>query len=154
MPPGLTVKTCPALPIGNGTKALVAAPYTNAPVASVVSPVPPLDTPKFCVHWGAEPDEVKIYPAPPIPSLVPAPLAPPYSRSPAVVRGDRLLNAVLAVVAPVPPLVIGKAVPDKLSVNVPELVIDDGLTDKNDGTTIPIDVTVPEDPLEAEVICP
>ena len=40
-------------------------------------------------------------------------LAPsPMIRSPVVVMGDKALNAALAVVWPVPPLAIGKAVPE------------------------------------------
>ena len=46
-------------------------------------------------------------------------------------------------VALVPPLEIGKAVPDNETANVPEVVIGDPVTDKNVGTVIATLVTVP-----------
>ena len=51
-----------------------------------------------------------------------------------------------------PPFAIGKAVPDKVTAKVPEVVIVDGVTDKNVGTLMPTDVTVPLVPFDAEVI--
>lgn len=47
------------------------------------------------------------------------------------------------VVAPVPPLATGSAVPESVTANVPEAVILAGVTDKNVGTVIPTEVTVP-----------
>jgi hypothetical protein len=49
-------------------------------------------------------------------------------------------------VSPVPPLVTGRAVPDKLSVNVPAVVTGDPLTVKKAGAARPTDVTVPLPP--------
>lgn len=57
--------------------------------------------------------------------------------------GARALNAVLAVVCPVPPLAIGKAVPEYVMAKVPELVIGEPVIDKNDGTVAATEVTVP-----------
>lgn len=46
-------------------------------------------------------------------------------------------------VEPVPPLAMGSAVPDRLIAKVPEVVMLAGVTDKNVGTVIPTEVTVP-----------
>jgi hypothetical protein len=54
------------------------------------------------------------------------------------------LKAVVAVVAPVPPLATGRAVPDKEIARVPELVIGLPATDRKEGTVAATDVTVPE----------
>ena len=64
--------------------------------------------------------------------------------SPEVVIGDRALKAAEAVVCPVPPLAIGRAVPLKVTANVPELVIGLPETLRNEGTVIATEVTVPE----------
>jgi hypothetical protein len=50
------------------------------------------------------------------------------------------------VIRPVPPLVTGKAVPDKETAKFPLVVIGDPVTDKNVGTVMPTEVTVPEPP--------
>ena len=47
------------------------------------------------------------------------------------------------VVVPVPPLITGKAVPERPIAKVPELVIGDPVIDKNVGTVADTDVTVP-----------
>jgi hypothetical protein len=47
------------------------------------------------------------------------------------------------VVTPVPPLATGSAVPDKDTASVPVEVIGEPVTDKNEGTVIATDVTVP-----------
>ena len=57
-------------------------------------------------------------------------------------------------VRPVPPLVVGKAVPDKLTANVPLDVIGEPVTDRNDGTVIATDVTVPNGFVAHEVFVP
>ena len=46
-------------------------------------------------------------------------------------------------VKPVPPLVVGKAVPDKVNANVPLVVMGEPAIDKNDGTVAATLVTVP-----------
>ena len=56
------------------------------------------------------------------------------------------------VAVPVPPLTIGNAVPDKPTANVPVVVTGDPVTDKNDGTVIPTEVTVPAP--EGRTNCP
>ena len=58
----------------------------------------------------------------------------------------KTLPLVPGLVKPVPPLAAGNAVPDKLTANVPDVVTGLPLTDKNDGTVIPTEVTVPEPP--------
>jgi hypothetical protein len=63
--------------------------------------------------------------------------------SPVVVIGFRPLKAAAAVVAPVPPFAKGSAVPDKVTAKVPEEVMGDPDTDKNDGTVKATEVTVP-----------
>jgi hypothetical protein len=63
--------------------------------------------------------------------------------SPLVVRGDRAANAAEAVVCPVPPLAIGRAVPDRDTAKVPEVVTGDPDTERKDGTVMATDVTVP-----------
>ena len=74
----------------------------------------------------------------------------PMIKSPVVVIGDSALNAADAVVCPVPPLATGRAVPDKETASVPLVVMGDPDTDKNDGTVIATDETVPlEDAFEA-----
>jgi hypothetical protein len=57
----------------------------------------------------------------------------------------------VAAVAPVPPFAIGNAVPERVTANVPEPVIGLFATDKNEGTVIPTDVTVPLPP--ATIAC-
>lgn len=47
------------------------------------------------------------------------------------------------VVTPVPPFRTGRAVPEYVIAKVPDEVIVDGATVKNEGTVTPIDVTVP-----------
>ena len=60
-----------------------------------------------------------------------------------------LLNAVmLADVAPVPPLATGSAVPESVTASVPLVVIGEPATDKNDGTVIATDETVPVAPAD------
>ena len=76
--------------------------------------------------------------------LVPLPMI----KSPVVVTGDKALNAALAVVSPVPPLAIGKAVPEYVMAKVPDEVIGEPLIDKNDGTDAATEVTVPPGLLE------
>ncbi len=54
------------------------------------------------------------------------------------------VNTVLAAptaINPVPPDVVGNAVPDSDTANVPVVVIEAGVTDRNDGTDIPTDDT-------------
>jgi hypothetical protein len=46
-------------------------------------------------------------------------------------------------VSPVPPDVVGRAVPDKVMASVPEVVIGEPETDKKDGTDAETEVTVP-----------
>ena len=58
--------------------------------------------------------------------------------------GDNALKAAAAVVCPVPPLAMGKAVPESVTPKVPEPVIGDPETDKNEGTVMATEVTVPE----------
>jgi hypothetical protein len=59
------------------------------------------------------------------------------------------------VVAPVPPLATGNAVPDRLIANVPLVVIGEPEIDKNAGTVAATDVTLPPaGPLEAAVTNP
>ena len=53
------------------------------------------------------------------------------------------IDAPANVVAPVPPLATGKAVPDNVIANVPLVVIGEPATDKNDGTVAATLVTVP-----------
>ena len=67
----------------------------------------------------------------------------PMIRSPVVVTGDKALNAADAVVCPVPPLAIGKAVPEYEIANVPAVVMGLPLMDKKLGTVAATDVTVP-----------
>jgi hypothetical protein len=55
------------------------------------------------------------------------------------------------VVTPVPPLSTGRAVPDNVTANVPELVIGDPATDRNVGTVIATDVTDPLPPPTADI---
>ena len=62
-------------------------------------------------------------------------------KSPVVVTGDKALKAAAAVVWPVPPLAIGKAVPEYEIASVPLLVIGDPEIDKNDGTVAATEVT-------------
>jgi hypothetical protein len=72
-------------------------------------------------------------------------------RSPKVVTGESALNAADAVVCPVPPFAIGRAVPLKLTAKVPDVVIGEPDTDKNEGTVIATLVTVPDPPPPAGV---
>jgi hypothetical protein len=61
------------------------------------------------------------------------------------------------VVTPVPPLSTGKAVPLYEIANVPDVVMGDPVTDKNEGTVAATEVTVPPpppEPLAAAVIRP
>ena len=68
---------------------------------------------------------------------------PPFAIGNVPVTFDAKLTNVVEV-DPVPPLAIGKAVPDNVTAKVPLLVIGDPDTDKNDGTVMATDVTVPE----------
>jgi hypothetical protein len=52
------------------------------------------------------------------------------------------------VVTPVPPLATGNAVPERLNAKVPLLVIGDPVTDKNAGTVMATEVTVPLEALD------
>lgn len=56
----------------------------------------------------------------------------------------RLLKPTAADVPPVPPFATGRAVPLKVTARVPDVVIGEPDTDRNDGTDIATDVTVPE----------
>ena len=60
------------------------------------------------------------------------------------------------VVRPVPPDVIGSAVPDKDIASVPADVIGEFAIDKNEGTVAPTDVTVPPNPglIVVHDVCP
>jgi hypothetical protein len=51
-------------------------------------------------------------------------------------------------VNPVPPLVVGNAVPDKLIAKVPLVVMGEPVIDKNEGTVAATLVTDPDAPLE------
>ena len=64
--------------------------------------------------------------------------------SPVVVIGLKALKAAEAVVWPVPPLAIGRAVPERVTAKVPEDVMGEPDTDKKAGTLIATEVTVPE----------
>ena len=57
-------------------------------------------------------------------------------------------------VRPVPPFAVGNAVPDKLTANVPLVVIGEPDTDRKDGTDIATDVTVPKGFVAQEVLEP
>jgi hypothetical protein len=57
-------------------------------------------------------------------------------------------------VSPVPPLVVGNAVPDKVNANVPLVVMGDPAMDKNDGTVAATLVTVPKGFVPQEVLVP
>jgi hypothetical protein len=57
-------------------------------------------------------------------------------------------------VSPVPPLAVGKAVPDNPIANVPLVVIGLPVIDKNDGTVAATDVTVPKGFVAHEVFVP
>ena len=57
-------------------------------------------------------------------------------------------------VKPVPPEVVGNAVPDKLIANVPLVVMGEPAIDKNDGTLAATLVTVPPRPVALIVIAP
>jgi hypothetical protein len=72
--------------------------------------------------------------------------------SPLVVKGDKAAKAEAAEVAPVPPFAIGKAVPDKVTAKVPDVVIGEPETLKKLGTVKATDVTVPE-PLPVDGHC-
>lgn len=72
----------------------------------------------------------------------------PIIRSPVLVMGDKALNAAPAVVWPVPPLRIGSAVPEYVIAKVPDEVIGEPVTDRNDGTVAATEVTVPPGLLE------
>ena len=65
----------------------------------------------------------------------------------------KFVLASVAFVAPVPPFKTGKAVPDNETANVPLDVIGEPVTDKNVGTVIATDVTVPP-PEDAIVMVP
>ena len=60
----------------------------------------------------------------------------------------------VAVVDPVPPFNIGKAVPESVTASVPELVIGDPETDKNEGTDKATEVTVPTELHVMDVVVP
>ena len=62
--------------------------------------------------------------------------------------------AACCVVAPVPPFAIGSAVPDRVTANVPDVVIGLPDTDKNAGTVMSTLVTEPPPAVEAMVIDP
>jgi hypothetical protein len=64
--------------------------------------------------------------------------------SPPLVIGESPLNAAAAVVAPVPPLAIGSAVPDSVNARVPDEVMGDPATERNAGTVAATLVTVPD----------
>ena len=57
-------------------------------------------------------------------------------------------------VAPEPPLATGRAVPDKVTANVPLVVMGEPDTDKNVGTVMATDVTVPPKDGVAEIVMP
>ena len=57
-------------------------------------------------------------------------------------------------VNPVPPLVVGNAVPDKVNANVPLVVIGEPAMDKNDGTVAATLVTVPKGFVPQDVLVP
>jgi hypothetical protein len=58
------------------------------------------------------------------------------------------------VVTPVPPLATGRAVPESVTASVPELVIGVPETDRNAGTVMATEVTVPEPVVIHEVFVP
>jgi hypothetical protein len=101
------------------------------PETCVVSETPESVPPKV-----SEPDVVTVpvsvrpftVPVPATEFTVPAPIP------------DR---AVACVVPPVPPLATGSAVPERVTANVPDPVIGEPATDRNEGTDIATDVTVP-----------
>lgn len=68
------------------------------------------------------------------------------NKLPPTVVAPRLVRASPAVVALVPPLAIGSAVPDRVTAKVPDVVMLAGVTDRNAGTVIPTEVTVPLPP--------
>ena len=128
---------------------------TTSPVpVLLVTPVPPLSTGKAVPEYVSasvpdpltgEPPTVKNAGAVnPTDVTVPPPfveLIVTFGHVPVTLT---LVPAVIdAVVEPVPPLAIGKAVPEYETANVPDDVIDAGVTLRNAGTVIPIEVTLP-----------
>jgi hypothetical protein len=67
----------------------------------------------------------------------------PRKYDPLVTAPAKAFIANCAVVCPEPPFAIGKAVPDNETANVPLEVIGEPVTDKNAGTDIATEVTVP-----------
>ena len=130
--------------------ALVAFLKTNVPAADeatpevcapVVSKLVPVAAPMFGVTKVGEVENTKFVEVVPV--------------APAALYPVILLKAVmLADVAPVPPLATGKAVPLKVTANVPDEVIGLPETDKKEGTVIATLVTVPEFPLTQLVFVP
>lgn len=136
VPPSVKV---PELVIGPPEKLRPVDPPEALTLVTVPLPPPPV--------WAAQtavPElTVKTYPLEPIGKRLPVFVPVPTIKSPNAAIGDKALNAAEEVVCPVPPLLIGSAVPLKEIANVPLVVMVDGLTLKNDGTVTPMLVTVP-----------
>ena len=120
-----------------------AAPRFVRAIAAVVAPVPPCATVSVpdVISLALIVPQAGILAAVPVPvlvrnclddvlfpaNLVSVPLAPPTSRSPRLVSGERASNAALAVVAPVPPLAMAtvpetlEAIPESVALIVPPL---------------------------------
>ena len=64
---------------------------------------------------------------------------------------EEAVAAIVTAVFAVPPFAMGKAVPDKVTANVPDVVMGEPAIDKNAGTDIATDVTVPEPPTVVQV---
>ena len=136
-PAPLLVNTCPVVPTATDwTAAVEVVPPHRTPYAVVdVTPVPPFAT-------ATVPETLAAFPVMLMPQVPEAPEPVGEGTSVPIARPNEVLAAE-AEVAAVPPLAIGNAVPDKVTASVPEVVTGDPEIDKNVGTDIATEVTVP-----------
>jgi hypothetical protein len=155
----LDVSTLPEVP--GATKAGVDVPLPKMTLLAVrvVSPVPPLATATVPVTLAAVPVVFWFKVGTSAAWIVAITTFVPLPRryEPLVTAPANVFIAACAVVAPEPPLATGKAVPLRAIASVPEVVIGEPVTDKNEGTVAATEVTVPPpppEPLAAAVIRP
>ena len=132
----LLVSTLPEVPGATNATAEVPLPRSTLFAAKVAAPVPPLPTGSVPVTPVVKGRPVQLVSVP----LVGVPKT-------GVTKVGLVLKTTLPlpvlVVVPVPPLVTGKAVPDKPIAIVPDEVIGTPLTERKAGTVALTEVTVP-----------